>query len=173
MDLQPEQYKELNNFSIIQFPALRWLPLLTMDELYSGGVSLGPPVISGNEFRLLIPSSIQSAKMYKIDIGIFGSAFMQSTGVVTGGSVRIDPIYINATAPNNFLINEIPYSNKIFYKIPLIQSTSQLSTITFREIFLGFTVPLADLVPNINFAPDPAQSVQFDIYLKPIIKVYF
>ena len=173
MNLEPEQYKELNQYSIIQFPALRWLPLLTFDELYSGGVSLGLPPVPANEYKLLIPSSIQSAKVYLIDLTIVGSAFVASTGIVTGGSVRIDPIYINATAPANFLINEIPYSNKIFHRNLLSLSTSQLSSLTFREIFLGFTSPLADLVPNVNFAPDPAQNVQFDIYIKPNIKVIF
>ena len=116
MILEATQYKELNNIVVVQY---QWVPYtvpLTLNTLY-GGLVNSTPALSGNVAEILIPTSLQTARAYRILWNPVVQARVAGTGPVPLAAIPVTPIVFKAVATGDLSFNDIPYGKEVNPKL--------------------------------------------------------
>lgn len=176
MDLQPEDYKELPNRAIMQYPLVEYVKYsLQLLDIYQGEVDLDPSIGAGLAYNFLIPQMRQNAKAYFIKWNLKVYADVVSSGTIGIGRFSLFPLWFVGFKSGNIAFNEIPYLSRIYPDLQISGMTENLNKITLKDMLkLFFTVNGSDYQDTTNFIPDPASSDNIvKITIKPVVHAIF
>ena len=172
MILEATQYKELNNIVVVQY---QWVPYtvpMTLNTLY-GGLVNSTPALSGNVAEILIPTSLQTARAYRILWNPVVQARVAGTGPVPLAAIPVTPIVFKAVATGDLSFNDIPYGKEVNPKFPFMSMTDNLNKIVMRNLMLLWAMNVNDLAPNANFIPAVAGATQLNYAFFPVVHAIF
>lgn len=174
MDIDPQQYKELPERAVLQFPELVWFGQSPLFELYAGSFSPIVPTVAGAVFDLKLPVFRQNAKMFRIKWNV--NAWFKPNATIApigGSSIEASIIKFTGSTPSDISFNDSPFYFSMDPKIFFTQMSDTLSNVRLKNLNLIFTVRPSDLAPNVSYAPNPAANTNFFFTMRPTIIAMF